>query len=75
MSWWANPHFSEKGIQLDIETEDLKIKGEVFMADFVKYPSSAFSPGIMGWYSFVPFMECKHGIGSVLHLVKRFDFD
>ena len=21
----------------------------------------------MGWYSFVPFMECKHGIVSVLH--------
>ncbi|MCF6332197.1 MAG: tocopherol cyclase family protein [Draconibacterium sp.] len=21
----------------------------------------------MGWYSFVPFMECKHGIGSVFH--------
>jgi hypothetical protein len=21
----------------------------------------------MGWYSFVPFMECKHGIASVLH--------
>lgn len=62
--------FSEKGIQLDIETEDLKIKGELFYSDLVKYPSSVFSPGIMGWYSFVPFMECKHGIGSVLHDLK-----
>ncbi|TVR59944.1 MAG: hypothetical protein EA426_06350 [Spirochaetaceae bacterium] len=23
---------------------------------------SFFSPGTMGWYSFVPFMQCKHGI-------------
>ena len=63
-------NFSEKGILLDIEAEDLNIKGEVFYADLVKYPSSVFSPGIMGWYSFVPFMECKHGIGSVLHGLK-----
>lgn len=60
-------NFSEKGIQMNIETEDLKIKGEVFYADLVKYPSTLLSPGIMGWYSFVPFMECKHGIGSILH--------
>ena len=59
--------FSEKGMQLDIDTSELKIKGEISYGGFVKYPSSVFSPGIMGWYSFVPFMECKHGIGSVLH--------
>jgi len=59
--------FSEKGMELDIDTPDLNIKGKVFYSELVKYPSSAFSPGIMGWYSFVPFMECKHGIGSVLH--------
>jgi tocopherol cyclase len=58
---------SEKGIRLNINTEDLKINGEVYYADLVKYPSTLLSPGIMGWYSFVPFMECKHGIGSVLH--------
>jgi len=60
-------NFSINGIYLDIDTEDLKIKGEIFYTDIVNYPSSLFSPGIMGWYSFVPFMECKHGIGSVLH--------
>lgn len=26
------------------------------------WPSTLFSPGTMGWYSFVPFMECRHGI-------------
>ena len=25
------------------------------------------APGIMGWYSFVPFMECNHGIVSLHH--------
>lgn len=68
--WVGRSNFSENGIQLNIDTEDLKIKGEIFYADLVKYPSTLLSPGIMGWYSFVPFMECKHGIGSVLHGLK-----
>ena len=63
-------HFSTKGIQLDIESESIKAKGEIHYSDIVSYPSSILSPGIMGWYSFVPFMECKHGIGSVLHHLK-----
>jgi hypothetical protein len=29
---------------------------------FHGWPTSLFSPGTMGWYSFVPFMECKHGV-------------
>lgn len=63
-------NFSEQVMELDIDAPDLKISGKVFYGEFVKYPASAFSPGIMGWYSFVPFMECKHGIGSVLHGLK-----
>jgi hypothetical protein len=62
--------FSEKGMELDIDTPDLKVKGKISYGNFVKYPSSVFSPGIMGWYSFVPMMECKHGVGSVLHGLK-----
>lgn len=27
------------------------------------------APGIMGWYSFVPFMECYHGVVSVDHVI------
>jgi tocopherol cyclase len=27
-----------------------------------RWPSTLLSPGTMGWYSFVPFMECRHGI-------------
>jgi len=68
--WVGKSNFMINGIFLDIETEDLKIKGEINYSEIVQYPSSLLSPGIMGWYSFVPFMECKHGIGSVLHSLK-----
>lgn len=59
--------FTENYISLDIESDNIKIKGKISFSDNIKYPSSLFSPGIMGWYSFVPFMECKHGIVSVNH--------
>ena len=66
----GNSHFSDKGVQLDIDSPELKVSGELKYSNLVKYPKRLVSPGIMGWYSFVPFMECKHGIGSVLHLLQ-----
>lgn len=62
-----NSRFSEDGIQLNITNPDFNVSGEIRYSGLVKYPGTLLSPGIMGWYSFVPFMECKHGIGSVLH--------
>ena len=34
-----------------------------------KYVGSVLSPGIMGWYSFVPFMQCYHGLVSIHHTI------
>ena len=59
--------FSSESMQLDIESDDITVKGRLFYSGSAKYPSSLLSPGIMGWYSFVPFMECKHGVVSVNH--------
>jgi tocopherol cyclase len=62
--------FTEKFIDLRIESQDLNIEGHLEYSNMVKYPKRLFSPGIMGWYSFVPFMECKHGIVSVNHNIR-----
>lgn len=59
--------FTEKYIDLKIENENLKVTGHLDYTNIIKYPKSLLSPGIMGWYSFIPFMECKHGIVSVNH--------
>ncbi|MGC1390418.1 MAG: tocopherol cyclase family protein [Bacteroidales bacterium] len=63
----ANSVFTSTYIDLNIRNEKFKIKGRVEYSDCIKYPGKLFSPGIMGWYSFVPFMECKHGVVSVNH--------
>ena len=44
-----------------------KIAGQIQMKDVVPWPVTFFSPGIMGWYAFVPFMECYHGVISIDH--------
>jgi len=59
--------FTDKGITLDIDDDNLKLSGRIEYSNMIKYPVTFFSPGIMGWYSFVPFMECYHGIVSVSH--------
>ncbi len=56
--------FSGNGVELNIEDNSLKLRGSVRLLDMVKWPVSFFSPGAMGWYRFVPFMECYHGIIS-----------
>lgn len=58
--------FTTHHIRLDIVSEELTVGGQIEYSNIIRYPGSLISPGIMGWYSFVPFMECNHGIVSVL---------
>lgn len=41
--------------------------GEIRFIGTQPWPKMMGAPGIMGWYSFVPFMECNHGIVSLHH--------
>ncbi|MFN0036771.1 MAG: tocopherol cyclase family protein [Saprospiraceae bacterium] len=43
------------------------IAGEIHFKNTTPWPKMMGAPGIMGWYSFVPFMECNHGIVSLHH--------
>ena len=52
------------------EFHSLLITGSISYTSLDRYPYSWFNPGIMGWYSFVPFMECKHGVVSMFHSLK-----
>lgn len=61
--------FSEERIVLDINDDELSVKGELSYSSNARYPRKLFSPGIMGWYSFVPRMECRHAIVSANHLI------
>lgn len=59
----GNNFFSPNSIKLDIE----ELQGELRFSNNIPWPKSIWSPGIMGPFSFVPFMECYHGIVSMNH--------
>ena len=59
-------HFSDRGLEVDLK----ELKAAIRFSDTVGWPKSMLSPGIMGPYSFAPFMECYHGIVSMDHTLE-----
>jgi len=59
--------FHAGGLELDIDKPEQRITGALQLGPWSDWPVTTFSPGVMGPYSFVPFMECKHGILSLDH--------
>lgn len=63
--------FTRSGISLDIEAGETNaqqcIKGTIGLDTWNGWPVKFISPGVMGPYSFIPFMECNHGILSMDH--------
>lgn len=56
--------FGPAGVHLDLP----QLRGSIaFTTPLVPWPVTWRSPGIMGWYGLVPFMECYHGIVSFGH--------
>jgi len=63
----GNSIFNEDFIKLEIERENISLKGKLHFDKLKPWPITLFSPGIMGWYSYVPYMECNHGVISLNH--------
>jgi len=65
----GNSVFSSDGIGLDLDSEELKVTGKIDYSDMVTLQPTMLRPGIMGWYSYVPGMECNHGVVSLNHFL------
>lgn len=64
-------YFSKEKIILDLKDDQSSISGTIEIHHPVNYTSGKLlNPGIMGWYRFVPFMECYHGVVSLTHELK-----
>ena len=63
----GNSFFSPAKIEINVTSIEGSIKGTLFFRDIKPWPVSFFSPGAMGWYAFVPFMQCYHGVVSFDH--------
>ena len=62
--------FSKETIYLDISDERRNISGELAFEGLNPWPVTLTSPGIMGWYAWVPKMECYHGVLSFDHQIQ-----
>ena len=63
-------HFTSQAISLKVAAEAGAIEGQLRFANPIPWPVSLRSPGIMGWYAWVPRMECYHGVLSFDHPIQ-----
>ena len=59
--------FTQERMVLDIHRPEGQVQGELRFAGLTPWPVTPISPGIMGWYAWVPRMECYHGVLSLDH--------
>jgi tocopherol cyclase len=55
--------FSEQGVAVDLPG----LRAEVRLGPMTGWPVTVREPGAMGWYAWVPTMECYHGVVSLDH--------
>ncbi|MEJ2757197.1 MAG: tocopherol cyclase family protein [Anaerolineales bacterium] len=54
--------FRADAIYLDVQAPGGKIVGDLKFGPLRPWPVTVASPGVMGWYAWVPRMECSHGV-------------
>jgi tocopherol cyclase len=59
--------FTTNAVSLSLSSPAQVLKGDAYFEGLSPWPISLLSPGIMGWYSWVPFMETYHGVLSLDH--------
>jgi tocopherol cyclase len=72
--------FTPEALEVDLVSDGPsgagRLAGRVSFGPFRPWPVTLFSPGVMGPFSFVPFMECYHGVLSMDHrLTGRLETD
>lgn len=63
-------YFSRNELQLNIENEEGSFKGILRFENVVPFPQTMTNPGIMGPFTFIPRMECYHGIVNIHHEIQ-----
>jgi hypothetical protein len=74
--------FDSSRLLLALERPEGQVTGQIHLGPLNPWPVTWLSPGVMGWYAWVPRMECYHGVLSFDHSLqgtltlngKRMDF-
>ncbi len=68
--WVGDSHFCLNQITLSINRPEQTVQGLLRFDGINPWPVSRLSPGVMGWYAFVPFMQCYHGVLGFDHAIE-----
>jgi tocopherol cyclase len=63
-------YFSKSKIQLNIDRAELNLKANLILSNLTPIPTTLWNPGIMGFLSYVPFLQTYHGIVSMDHTIQ-----
>ncbi|MEX0980958.1 MAG: tocopherol cyclase family protein [Bacteroidales bacterium] len=63
----GNNTITANSIELNLQGEIFSIGGSLSYSGGSPFPQHLLAPGIMGWYTYAPFMECYHGVVSMNH--------
>jgi len=61
--------FRLDAVELELNSPEQQMRGELRFTGQTPWPVTLTAPGIMGWYAFMPFMECYHGVLSLDHAI------
>jgi tocopherol cyclase len=62
-------YFAADELRLNLATDDLTLRGELHFRETQPWPMTLLAPGAMGWYAWVPRMECYQGVVSLDHTI------
>lgn len=63
----GNNKFKRNGIELDLHSENLTLKGSINYSEATGIKRNFISPNAMGCFAYLPIMECYHDIISMNH--------
>jgi len=62
--------FTSDQVSLDIDDGLGNVHGSLRFENLQPWPVDLLSPGAMGWFAWVPLMECYHGVVSMDHIIQ-----
>jgi len=65
----ADNYFALDHLRLNLDDEHGQVHGELRFEALNPWPVSPASPGVMGWYAWLPIMETYHGVLSLDHRI------
>jgi len=64
-----NNRFTESEITVELKDNNINVEGTLKLDSFLSIRKSVLMPNIMGFFAYLPKMECYHGVVSMNHML------